>query len=76
MKRKQTLEQLNLLRVKSDPRFRAELTAIADSLQELLNEAAKGGRARAEKLTDKRRSEIAQHAAKTRWMKTREGKKK
>lgn len=62
-----TLEGLNRLRVESDPKFRADLTAIADSLQGLLESTAKGGNARAKKLTKKRRKEIATKAANARW---------
>lgn len=72
MKRKETLEQLNRLRTQSDPKFRKELTAIADSLQELLDENAAGGTARAKKLSKKRRVEIARNAANARWGKRKE----
>lgn len=65
--RQQTLDNLNRLRVESDPKFRAELTALADGLQELLEGAAKGGHARAKKLSKKRRKEIATNAANARW---------
>jgi len=65
--RKKTLEQINKLRTESDPRFRKELTAVADGLEALLKEAAAGGRARAKKLSKKRRVEIARHAANVRW---------
>ena len=63
----QTLENLNRLRVESDPKLRKELTAIADGLEALLEGAAKGGRNRAKNLTKKRRKEIATNAAKARW---------
>ena len=35
--------------------------------------ASKGGKARAKKLSDKRKSEIARKAAKARWAKKRQG---
>lgn len=76
MKRKETLERLNKLRTRSDPKFRKELTAIADSLQGLLDEASSGGKARAKKLSKKRRVEIARNAAKVRWAKVREAGKR
>ena len=48
-----------------------ELSNIADSLDGLLNAASlmgqKGGKARARKLSKKRRSEIARNAANARW---------
>lgn len=69
MKKQQTLENLNRLRLESDPRFREEVTAIADSLERLLEGASKGGRQRAKTLTKKRRSEIARNAANARWNK-------
>jgi len=42
---------------------------IADSLTRLMDGASEGGRARAKKLTKKRRKEIATKAARARWAK-------
>jgi hypothetical protein len=67
MDRKEIKRQLEELRTKTDPRFRAALTAVANGLEQLLDGAAKGGRVRAKKLSKKRRSEIARTAAKARW---------
>jgi hypothetical protein len=68
-RRKEIIANLNRLKVESDPKFRKELSELADSLQELLDSTAKGGRARAKKLSRKRRSEIARNAARARWSK-------
>lgn len=67
MKRRETLERIKRLRTEGDPKFRKELTAVADSLEELLEENSKGGRTRAKKLSKKRRVEIARNAANVRW---------
>ena len=67
MDRRKTLEELNRLRTESGPKFRKALTAVADGLEELLNSASDGGKARAKKLSKKRRSEIARNAANARW---------
>lgn len=67
--KKQTLENLNRLRLESDPKLRKEVAAVADSLERLLKGATKGGKARAKKLSKKRRSEIAREAARVRWSK-------
>lgn len=69
MERKEIIKQLRELRTKSDPRFREALTTVADGLEKLLTDTAKGGAARAKKLSKKRRSEIARKAAKARWAK-------
>lgn len=76
VKAKEIREQLEDLRTKVDPRFRAALTKVADGLEELLDGPAKGGRKRATKLSKKRRSEIARKASKARWDKQRNGKQK
>lgn len=65
--KKRTLENLNRLRLESDPKLRKEVAAVADSLERLLKGATKGGNARAKKLSKKRRSEIARKAAQARW---------
>lgn len=69
MKRTEILEQLNELRTKSHPKYRAALTEVADGLQKLMSGTVKGGKARAKKLSKKRRSQIARNAAKARWAK-------
>lgn len=66
-RREEITENLNRLRTKSDPKFRKELTALANALEDLLDGTAKGGRTRAKRLTKKRRSEIARNAALARW---------
>jgi ElaB/YqjD/DUF883 family membrane-anchored ribosome-binding protein len=68
-RRKEIIASLNRLKVESSPKFRKELSELADALQELLDSTAKGGRARAKKLSKKRRSEIARNAARARWSK-------
>lgn len=45
------------------------MEGLADSLTRLMDGASEGGRARAKKLTKKRRKEIATNAAKARWSK-------
>lgn len=70
---KQAREWATKLRKVKDPRFKEDVNALADSLDELIGAAAvmgrKGGAARAKKLSKKRRSEIARKAAKARWAK-------
>lgn len=68
-KTQQLKERVNRLRMDTDPKFRKEFIAIADSLDDLLDGAAKGGRVRAKRLSKKRRKEIASNAAKVRWAK-------
>lgn len=58
---------LRKLRALKDP----DLVNIADSLERLMDGAAKGGNARAKKLSKKRRVEIATNAANARWAKTK-----
>lgn len=67
MKREEIIKQLRELRTESDPKYREALTEVANSLEDLLVGAAKGGRTRASKLSKKRRSEIARKAANARW---------
>ncbi len=60
------------LRKNVDPKWRDEITAVADSLEDLVDNAAKefgrsGGRARAKKLSAKRKKDIATDAARARW---------
>lgn len=62
-------KSLNRLRTEADPKFQLEIGKIADSLESLLDGAAKGGTSRAQKLTKKRRKEIATKAAQARWTK-------
>jgi len=69
MKRDEIKKSLNRLRTEVDPKFQPEIGNIADSLEALLDGAAKGGNARAKKLTKKRRKEIATKAARIRWAK-------
>lgn len=69
MKRKEILEQLNELRTKSHPKYRAALIEVADGLEKLMSGTAKGGASRAKKLSKKRRVEIARNAANARWSK-------
>lgn len=57
------------LRDDTDPRYATELNKIADSFERLIDGGAKGGAARAKKLSKKRRSEIARKAANARWKK-------
>jgi hypothetical protein len=68
-RREEITKNLNRLKTEGDPKFRKELSELAGSLQELLDSTAKGGRARARKLSKKRRSEIARNAARARWSK-------
>lgn len=44
-----------------------EIEGVADSLERLVNGAARGGNSRAKKLTKKRKKEIATTAAAARW---------
>lgn len=55
------------LRERIDPKFAIEIRAVADSLEEMADGAAKGGRARAKRLSKKQRSAIARKAANVRW---------
>ena len=54
---------LKKLRDLKDP----DITRLADSLERLMDGASEGGKARAKKLSKKRRSEIARTAANARW---------
>lgn len=73
MKSKADVKRLiSKMRKGVDPKFKDDINAIADSLDELVENAAKGfgrsgGRARASKLSAKRRKEIASNAARARW---------
>lgn len=58
-----------LLRSEVDLEKYPEIAGVADSLERLIDGAAKGGTARAKKLTKKRRREIATNAARARWAK-------
>lgn len=60
-------EQINRLRTEVDPKFQPEMSAVADSLEAMLDGASKGGTVRAKRLTKKRRKEIATKAANARW---------
>lgn len=62
-----TQELINRLRAEADPKFKEDMGKLADSLDNLVKGAAEGGRARAKKLTKKRRSEIARNGALVRW---------
>lgn len=62
-------EAVARLRTDVDSKFQPEMSKLADLFDGLLDGAAKGGRARAKKLTKKRRSEIARKAANARWHK-------
>ncbi len=66
---KEIKAQINRLRTDTDPKFARDLGAIADSLDNLVDGASKGGTARAKKLSKKRRKEIATLAANKRWAK-------
>lgn len=55
------------LREKIDTKKFPEIGKLADSLERLVDGAARGGNARAKKLTKKRRKEIATNAANARW---------
>lgn len=57
------------LRTQVDLKKFPEIGKVVDSLEKLLNGAAKGGTSRAKKLTKKRRKEIATNAARARWAK-------
>jgi hypothetical protein len=67
----QVRAKVKKLRTETDPKFAQEMNVIADSLDGLINAASlmgqKGGVARAQKLSKKRRSEIARNAANVRW---------
>lgn len=73
MEKKKVKAAVDKLRTDTDPKFRKELSAVADSFDALIDAATvmgrKGGTARAKKLSKKRRSEIARAAAKARWSK-------
>ena len=69
MDRAEVKRNLQKLRTGTDPKFRKEMIAVADSLEKLLDKASAGGNARAKKLSKKRRSEIARKAANARWKK-------
>jgi hypothetical protein len=71
MKRKEILAQLNELRTKSDPKYRAALIEVADGLEKLMSSTAKGGSSRAKSLSKKRRVQIARDAANARWAKVK-----
>lgn len=71
MNKAQIKANLDRLRTGVAPKFQEDMKAIADSLEKLLDGASKGGKARAKKLTKKRRSEIARNAANTRWGKSK-----
>lgn len=58
---------LQKIRDKSPAALKKDMTAIADSLENLLDSSSRGGRERAKKLSKKRRSEIARNAANARW---------
>jgi len=76
MSRKRAIESVNRLRTaKIDPRFREDIAAIADSLDALIEGASNGGKARARKLSKKRRVEIARKAANARWGNNNENRK-
>ena len=62
-----TQELIDRLRTETDPKFKDDINRLANSLDNLVKGAAEGGRARAKKLTKKRRSEIARKAALARW---------
>lgn len=66
---------INRLRTEADPKLKEDMGKLADSLDNLIKGAAAGGRARAKKLTKKRRSEIARQAALARWKKRKAAKK-
>lgn len=66
-KTQQLKRQINRLRTEVDPQFKEDMTAVADSLEALLDAKVKGGTVRAKRLTKKRRQEIASKAAKARW---------
>lgn len=64
---KEAKDAVAKLRTDVAPEFQPEMSKLADLLDDLLDGAAKGGRARAKKLSKKRRKEIAVNAAKVRW---------
>lgn len=66
-----TTELINRLRTETDPRFAEDMNKLADSMERLAKGAVKGGKARAKKLSKRRRSEIARNAALARWSKKR-----
>lgn len=61
------------LRKGVDPKFKKEIDAVADCLDEIIESAAdlgrQGGRARAKSLTAKERKAISSKAARARWSK-------
>ncbi len=73
MKSKADVKKLiSKMRKSVDPKFSKDINAIADTLDELVDDAAKsfgrsGGRARAVKLSAKRKKEIASNASRARW---------
>ncbi len=73
MDKRTVKKAIDRLRKDADPRFKKELTAIANDFNKLVDAASvmgrKGGTVRAKKLSKKRRSEIARAAAKARWAK-------
>lgn len=66
---KEAKDAVAKLRTAVAPEFREEISTLADLLDDVLDGAARGGAARAKKLTKKRRKEIASNAAKARWTK-------
>lgn len=74
MKQEESKIRANLNKLRRVKQF-PELTAVADSLERLLDGATKGGNNRAKKLSKKRRSEIAKNASNVRWAKVKGGKK-
>lgn len=71
-KESQARKNLKRLRAEVDLKRFPEIGKIADSLERLIEGAAKGGDARAKKLSKKRRREIATKAARARWDKQHE----
>lgn len=67
--KKEVLKNLQRLRTESPAGLRKDMNAVADSLEALLERVSAGGKARAKKLSKKRRVEIARKAAKARWSK-------
>lgn len=64
---KEAKDAVAKLRTDVAPGLQSEMSKLADLFDGLLDGAAKGGRARAKKLTKKRRKEIATKAANARW---------
>lgn len=64
----ETKARVNLRKLRAVEGFKD----VADSLEALLDGAAKGGKSRARKLSKKRRVEIAKKAANARWGKSNE----